>query len=163
MEEWKKIDGYENYEVSNFGFVRNLNYNKIKILINREDNHGYLHIDLCKNSKVKTFKIHRLVAKSFIPNPENKSQVNHIDGNKKNNTVDNLEWNTAKENIIHSYKIGLNVSRKSVLQFDMNMNFIKEFTSITEAGREIGCCKSSISEICSGKKNHTKGFIFKYK
>ena len=161
MEEWKKIDDYENYEISSFGQVRSLNYNKVKILICSEDTDGYLRIGLYKNSKGKTFRIHRLVATAFIPNPENKSQVNHIDGNKQNNRLENLEWNTAIENIIHAYKTGLKKDNKPVLQYDMNMNFIKEFSSGLEAGRELKLFH--ISDVCNGKYKQTKGFIFRYK
>ena len=106
---WKDIEGYEGlYQVSNDGKVRSLNYRqtgqkkKMKLLKNSR---GYMRVDLCKNGKVKTFKVHRLVAQTFIPNPQNKPQVNHIDENKANNCMWNLEWTTAKENINHGTAI----------------------------------------------------------
>ena len=162
MEEWKKIDDYENYEISNLGFIRSFNYGRIKILITDEQKNGYLRIGLWENNKKKKFLIHRLVATAFIPNPENKSQVNHIDGNKKNNRLENLEWNTSSENIIHAYKTGLNTGppKKTVSQYDMNMNFIKEFSSIVEVERELKIYH--ISDVCLGKRKYSKGFIFKY-
>lgn len=103
IEIWKDIEGYEGlYQVSNFGNVKSLNYNrtgKEKILKSKKDKDGYLQFSLCKNGKVKHFKTHRLVALAFIPNLENLPQVNHKDENKENNHVDNLEWVSPKENI----------------------------------------------------------------
>ena len=108
MEEiWETISDFPNYEVSNFGRVRNEktgNYLTQKI---GRDGH-YLSVYLCNNGKENTQTIHRLVAKAFVPNPEKKQQVNHIDGNKLNNKVNNLEWCTPKENNIHAIKTGLN-------------------------------------------------------
>ena len=108
MEEiWEAISDFPNYEVSNFGRVRNKktgNYLTQKI---GRDGH-YLSVYLCSNGKENTQTVHRLVAKAFIPNPEKKQQVNHIDGNKLNNKVNNLEWCTPKENNIHAIKTGLN-------------------------------------------------------
>lgn len=118
---WKDIKGYEGvYQVSNYGRVKSLQrYRVSKSGTNQNVNekilkqscgktHKYLNVTLAKNKKNKTFQIHRLVALYFIPNPLNKSQVNHIDGNKQNNCVDNLEWCTCKENIHHAWKNGLN-------------------------------------------------------
>ena len=109
---WKAIKDYEGkYEVSNLGRVKSLERTsrlnrkiKERILAPREYTGGYLRVQLSR----KDFYIHRLVAETFIPNPENKSQVNHIDGNKRNNRVDNLEWNTPLENNLHAIRTGLN-------------------------------------------------------
>ena len=106
---WKAIVNYEGlYEVSNLGRVRSLNYKrtgKIKVLRPRPSKLGYLDIRLSKNGKVKPFKVHRLVAYAFIPNdnPIEKTQVNHKDFNRQNNSVENLEWVSHKENIKHSW------------------------------------------------------------
>lgn len=117
---WKDIEGYEGiYQVSNLGRVKSLNrrdrlnrYWKEKIMKLHRDKKGYMRVDLCKCGKqFKSLKVHRLVAKAFIPNPHNKGQVNHIDGVKNNNLVENLEWSTQEENIQHSFDMGL-VSRK---------------------------------------------------
>lgn len=105
-EVWKSIEGYEGlYEVSNLGRVKSLQGKKgdnyILSPISNVD--GYCVVGLRKKGIYKQFRIHRIVAKHFIPNPENKSTVNHIDGNKQNNCVSNLEWCTMRENIKHAY------------------------------------------------------------
>jgi len=107
---WKDIKGYEGiYEVSNLGRVRSIprngTINKTKIL-SPALIHGYYSLCL-RNKNKKMHRVSRLVAQAFIPNPENKPEVNHIDGNKKNNVVCNLEWNTASENMLHAFKTGL--------------------------------------------------------
>src|SRR3990167_2906059 len=119
-ETWKDILGYEGlYQVSNLGRVKSLSKLKIngqfthitkeKILININNKTGYLQVNLTRNTQ-KVFSVHRLVAQAFIPNPENKPQTNHKDGNKKNNHIDNLEWATVSENGIHSYRVLGNVA-----------------------------------------------------
>jgi hypothetical protein len=107
MELWKKITGYEYYFISSLGIVKNTQFNKEKYLKKAKTTIGYEVVLLYKKGKRTLFYVHRLVAINFIPNTENKPQVNHIDGNKLNNCIDNLEWNTAKENINHAYETGL--------------------------------------------------------
>ena len=93
--------------------ARKKHYAREKILKTSKTSVGYLTVSLCKNGKKKSFRVNRLVAIAFIDNPDNKPQVNHKDGNKENNTVDNLEWCTCSENQIHAFKTGLNkVSEK---------------------------------------------------
>lgn len=100
---WKAIEGYQGaYEVSNQGRVRNIKRGG-KVLSSVEVSHGYTAVKLYKKGKSRTYLLHRLVASAFIPNPENKSQVNHIDMIKSHNSVDNLEWVTAAENIFHAF------------------------------------------------------------
>ena len=102
---WKDVKDYKGiYEVSSYGKVRNI-VDK-HILKPGLTSKGYYNVILCKNKLHKGISIHRLVALAFIPNPENKKQVNHINGIKTDNRVENLEWATCSENIIHSYKIG---------------------------------------------------------
>ena len=112
-EVWKDIQGYEGlYQVSNFGRVKSLGRNVKKPLLKSgycwqeerilkpyKNRKGYLNVRLCKDSRTKDFQIHRLVAIAFIPNPENKPQIDHINADKTNNTVNNLRWVTCKENI----------------------------------------------------------------
>ena len=100
MEEiWKDIEGYEGiYQVSNNGRVRSLLYNKIKMLKTQTYKRGYKYIALSKNGEKKKYKIHRLVAQAFIPNPNNYPQINHKDEDKSNNYINNLEWCTPKYN-----------------------------------------------------------------
>jgi hypothetical protein len=113
MEEvWRDIVGYERlYQVSNWGRVKSLPRNgtikEERILKPRVTKNGYLYVHFRNGNISKYVKIHRLVAEAFIPNPENKPQVNHINGNKLDNRVDNLEWNTASENTMHAFKLGL--------------------------------------------------------
>ena len=143
MEEWKSIEGYLGYEVSNLGNVRSCLdkkhnvTNNWKILSPRIDRNGYLFVNLYdKNHNMKSIKIHRLVALSFIPNPNKYLQVNHIDEYKLNNNVNNLEWCTAKYNINYgSGHLRSCIKRricctKAILQYDLNNNFIREFYSL---------------------------------
>lgn len=103
---WKLVKGYDHqYEVSNFGNVRNHKFDRILTLITHHT--GYIKVNLYKNNKSKQFSVNVLVAKAFIPNPENKPQTNHIDGDKANNKVTNLEWCTASENALHACRTGL--------------------------------------------------------
>lgn len=114
---WKPCVGFTwNYEVSNLGRVRSLgnagNNRPGLILKPKIDKGGYLTIPSMRNNegRLKSTKVHRLVAQAFIPNPDFKPQVNHVDGDKQNNRVDNLEWCTHSENTLHSYRIGLQKS-----------------------------------------------------
>lgn len=100
MEVWKPIVDFETYEVSNIGNIRNIKTGRILKSKNRE---GYRAIIISRNHTPKTFNIHRLVAQAFIPNPNNYPVVNHIDGNRSNNEVSNLEWCTIKENNNHTF------------------------------------------------------------
>ncbi len=121
-EVWKDIQGYDIYEVSNLGNVRNKITNKQLYYSN--SNNGYLRVGLFKNHKRTMYSIHRLVAETFIPNIENKPCINHKDCDKKNNKVDNLEWCTYKEN--NSYK-NHNLKRKlSSALFKLRKNYPNE-------------------------------------
>ena len=163
MEEiWKDIYGYTGiYQVSNLGRVRTLRKRKnqkvLSLIISKQ---GYCMVDLTKHREVKRIFVHRLVAKAFIPNPYSKPFVNHKDGNKQNNYVDNLEWVTAKENNIHAIKTGLNDVgvRIAVLK---NGKEIKRFNSLAEAGRYYNVGRNTIfSRIhnCKHMKKNTKKY-----
>lgn len=117
LEKFKLIEGYDHYLVSTWGKIYRIdkafqvetNYQhmtrKLSELSTEETSKGYLRVYLSKNGKRKHHKVHRLVARAFIPNPENKPQVNHIDGNKKNNSITNLEWVTDEENKEHQKRM----------------------------------------------------------
>lgn len=181
MEEWRDIKGFEGrYQVSNKGRVRSLpryvnNHTgqllvKGRILKQRPDFKGYMRIDLKDNSGNKKYMgVHRIVAETFIDNPLNKPQVNHIDGIKNNNFVENLEWVTNGENQIHAFKMGLNkVSgkagkpKKRVAKLSEDGRVIEIFESIAEAGRSVNARSSNIGECCRGHKKTAYGYRWKY-
>lgn len=161
---WLPINGYEGlYEVSSFGRVRSLNYSRTgqtRILVSAQKKNGYLQVGLFKNRKRKNYKVHRLVAEAFIPNWFDDKQVNHIDEDKTNNRVENLEWCSAKYNI--NYGTRNEKLSKIVLQFSKTGEFIKEWSSIMEAERN-GFNNGNIVSCCRGKRKSHKGFIWRYK
>ena len=178
-EKWEDIHDYINiYQISSLGRIKSLERfdsmnrkNYEKILIPRIRN-NYYAITLYKNNKQKTFSVHRLVAIHFIPNSENKPQVNHKDGNKLNNNVDNLEWCTRKENVQHAWKNGLCENVRKVASINGSVKGKKygaingkkyrskkvycielnqEFESTREAERQLQIDRSGISKCCKGK------------
>lgn len=161
-EKWKPIKNYESlYEVSDLGNIKSLKRNVI--LKVRNDKNGYLVINLCKKGKTKTFKVHRLVAHEFIDNPLNKKEINHKDGNKQNNRVNNLEWCSSKENQIHAYKMHLQIpTYKKVFQYDLNNNFIREWKSMKLASEELKIHHGDICQCCKQRRKTAGGFIWRY-
>ena len=167
-EEWREIDLKKLFEkendidkkyfVSNLGRFKN-SFGTIMDNNYKVNENGYIRIFILK----KTFVLHRLVALTFLDNPEKKEQVNHKDGNKLNNSIENLEWCNNKENQIHKFKIGLgnNFTRK-IVQYDLNMNKIKEFNSIIEASKELNIGKSTIRGVLINYRKTAGGFVFKY-
>lgn len=174
---WKDIQGYEGkYKISNLGRVKSLNYHrtgKEQIRTPRKQPNGYLIVELFKNGIQKNFLIHRLIAQAFIENPENLPQVNHIDENKLNNRVDNLEWCTNKYNVCYGTGIermlktrklrNCITAERSVLQFTKDGKFVKEYPSIHEAERCTGIKKGHICYCCKGRLLTAGGFKWKYK
>ena len=159
---WHDIDGYEGlYQVSNKGNVKSLYNGSERILRPRQNRDGYLRVQLFKNTAAQDRLVHRLVAEAFIPNLYNKSQVNHLDENKKNNCVDNLEWATAKENSNYGSR-NERLSRK-ILQYSKSGEFVREWTGALEVERELNINHSNIAACCKCKRNFAGGFIWKYK
>lgn len=166
---WKDIIGYEGkYQVNNYGQVKSLKSGRIlKQYLNK---YGYYQVTLSKDNKAKLYRVHRLVAMSFLKSINNKTQVNHINGNKKDNRLENLEWCNSSENLKHAYKNGLqkpkkgkdNVLSKKTYQYDTNLNLIKEWDSVADIVRELNITKQQISACCLGKTKTTRGFIFTY-
>lgn len=169
------------YKVSNFGRVMSLNYNhtgQIKILKPLKTTKGYFSVILYKNGIGKNFRVHRLVAQAFIPNLLNKPQVNHIDEDKTNNFVGtpendfrdgNLEWCDNKENSNHgtrNERISKTMTNgkqsKPVLQFSLSGEFIREWPSTKECGRN-GFDHRGVVACCNGKQKSAYGFRWKYK
>jgi NUMOD4 motif/HNH endonuclease len=158
---WKDIEGYEKfYEVSNLGRVRsfdrlvktenpNIAHPSVRTVHSQilapSNRAGYPRLCLCKEGQKKYFYVHRLVATAFIPNPENKPQVNHINGIKANNNVENLEWLTARDNQIHAYKTGLNISPRSVDRCNAKLSPATIHRAKTL--REIGYVYKKIAEL----------------
>lgn len=180
MEEiWKDIEGYEGlYMVSSLGRVKSLDridgrgWNiKGKILKQTLDKKGYLNVGLSKNNNRTLYKVHRLVAETFIPNPDNKPEIDHISTLKTDNMVENLRWVTTKENsnnpltLKHRSESKMstkNARHRSVLQYDVNGNFIREWDTITEAEKTLNITHK-IHYVCQGKRKTCGGYIWKYK
>ena len=174
-EQWKPIKGFEGlYEVSDLGRIKSLSrYVRSKansrmkiperILKPGKNKYGYAVVILMKNNKRKNKLVHRLVAGAFINNPEKYPMVNHIDGNKQNNKVSNLEWCSASYNIKHAYLTGLNKKPKHVIQLDIKGRVIKKYFSVRET-EKYGYQSSGVSEACNGLKiNHMyRGFIWRF-
>lgn len=107
VEIWKPIPGFPKYEASNTGFIRSTKYKKPRVLYAMINSNGYKNLTLSNNGIKHQVLVHRMVATAFIPNPENKEMCNHKNGNKTDNTVENLEWVTVSENNYHAYAAGL--------------------------------------------------------
>lgn len=173
MEEeiWCPIKGYEGlYEVSDKGRVRSLKFGKERILNPHNNSCGYHQVILCKNVEYKAYLVHRLVAQTFIPNPDNLPQVNHKDEDKENNKVENLEWCSKKYNINYgsrnqrvSDKMTNGKLSKSVLQYSKSGEFIQEWKSTMDVKRNLGYNQGNISSCCTGKLGCAYGYVWKFK
>ncbi len=155
-EVWKTIEGFPNYEVSNRGRIRNKRTGLILTQIPDKD--GYLRIHLGNDRTVK--RVHRLVASAFISNPFNKPHVNHIDGNKTNNCIDNLEWATSRENNVHALNTGLRKISRPVRIVETG----EIFKSISDCANAIGAKDQNVHAVASGYEHHKtiKGLHIEY-
>lgn len=186
MEIWKDIKNYEGiYQISNLNKVKSLSRIllditgrkqaiKERIMVQSINNSGYKYVPLSKNNSVINHHIHRLMAETFIANTENKPQINHIDSNKLNNNLTNLEWCTQSENIIHAFNNGKIIPwlkgkkgkevpfSKPLVQLDLNDNLICEYDSIASANRITNIDKGDISKVCNNKRKLAGGYKWKF-
>lgn len=182
---WKDIEGYEGlYQVSNMGRVKSLNYHrtgKERILKLRKNRGGYLRVVLHKDGKGKDYYVHRLAANAFLENSKNLPQVNHIDQNKENNCINNLEFCSSKYNCNYGDRSERQAEKmrgkkqseehvrkcaekrsKPVIGIDKVTGLIVEFPSAKEAERQLGIANQSICACCKGRLKSTGGFYWYY-
>lgn len=183
IEEWKDIIGFEGlYQISSFGRLKSFKKHKTGYVLSNVNKTGwYLNVVLCGIGKQKeSHKIHLLVGRYFVPNPDNKPEINHEDLNKQNNHKSNLKWVTRSENIHHAILHNPNILKGinnynqnkivPILQYDLNNVFIEEHESGIKASKKTGVCERNIYQVASKteyKKGLTRkqagGFIWKYK
>lgn len=181
QEIWKDIKGYESfYQVSNYGRVKSLKRKRKgrngfdvnvreKLLKHKINRYGYVTYSICKYSKIKQFTSHRLVAITFLENEYNLPQINHINGNKLDNNVNNLEWCDNQHNMKEAYRLGLSKARKSkdnslskkVCKIK-NGVIVKQYDSLTDASLDNKVVKSAISNCLKGRSKSCCGFDWSY-
>lgn len=159
--EWRTVIEYDRYEVNQFGDIRHKQ--RKKNLTPRYNRGGYGYVSFNIAGKRTNFAVHRIVANAFIPNLDNKPEVNHKDGNTKNNCVDNLEWVTSSENKYYTYikETNHNCRGKEVFQYDQNGKYIATYPSMTAAAQVIKVGMASISACCNGSQKTSGGHIWK--
>jgi hypothetical protein len=164
MEEWKNIEGYEGYQVSNEGRVKSLKYGKEKILKGVKNSSGYLYVGLYQDGKQVFKRVHRLVAEAFLENPQNLLEVNHKDEDKANNHVDNLEWCSSKYNANYGTRNQRSAEARSrrVDQIDpITGEVIHQWVSTMECERN-GFNHGHVVDCARGLRKTHKGYIWKY-
>ena len=161
MENWQPVKGYDGlYEVSDQGRVKSLKFGKERIMKTIKHTNGYLQVDLYKDGKKKTIKVHRLVAEAFIQNPQGLETVNHKDEVKSNNAATNLEWMSPTDNVAYSQP---HLAKRSVQMFDkFTGELLASFPSTHEAERVTRIYHSHISACCNGKRKSAGGYIWRY-
>ena len=178
---WKPIEGYADYLISNLGRVKSIKFNREKILKTYQDKHNYWRVNLCENGKQKTHLVHRLVAKAFVPNPNNLPYINHKDENPSNPICTNLEWCThqynmnygtikerssishtgKKQTIEHINKV-IETQIKPVNQYTKEGILVKVWNSMKDACIELNIQKSSLTKCCQGKRKTAGGYKWEY-
>ena len=194
MEEeiWKEIEGFDNYQISNLGRVKNIKFDRyVKPLVG---NRGYVHVNLYKDGKMKRLSLHRLLAIAFIPNTENKPCIDHINTDRSDNRIENLRWATRKENHNNPLSIvnhgnasrgrvvseeqkknqsekmkgrfkGVRKSSKKIIQLTLDEIFVREWDAIKDAAESLGVSSTAIWNCLNGKSQvkSIKGYKWKYK
>lgn len=173
IEEWKRLPhNYGNYEVSNYGRVRHVETKNVRKQFLDKRGYCVMSLNLPKKRKLNV-KVHRLFALMFLENSNNYPEVNHIDCNKTNNHVSNLEWCTSSQNHMHAVKNGLYDKEKmskiiknkcgtNVAQYSLDGEYIKSFDSIVDAAKTVGVNPSRISDTCRGRQYKAGGYLWKY-
>lgn len=188
LEVWKDIQDYPNYQVSNYGNIKSKErftnvgiknqkqcFRKERLLKQQKDHQGYMQVILYNEKGYKHFKVHRLVANAFLENKYNKPTIDHIDRNKENNNINNLRYadyreqienrdiniELIKENMRKLGKKGLGNRKQKIKQYDLDGNFIKEWTSTREASRSLNISETSISNCVNGNSSNAGGFVWK--
>jgi len=156
-EKWKNIPGYPNYEISNFGRVYNVQHNRF---LKPFYKFGYEHVGLYKDGKSRDIKIHRLVAEAFMTNFYGFAEINHLDGDKTYNYVENLEWSTRSENMLHAYRTGLKIATNKRAVRIIETDEI--FESLTACADSIGGYPGAIRYCLTGKLKSHRGLTFEY-
>lgn len=164
---WKPINGYNGiYSVSNFGKIKRLKgyrCNNDRIL-KQSIRRGHLFVTLSKDGVSNNCYVHRLVAEAFLPNDDNLPIINHKDENPQNNRVDNLEWCDYQYNNTYGHRLEKSATKNSkpIVQYDLNMNKIKTFPSITMASKTLNIPHSNIIKCLNHERNKAGGYIWKY-
>lgn len=177
MEQWKIIEDYPNYMVSNMGRIKSLNYKRTgeeKILKLNKQRFGYYMVSLRKNGNTSKKLIHRLVAQAFLPNPDNKPEIDHINTIVTDNRAENLRWVTSKENSnnpitrkhysdVRKIMLGSKHPKsKRIIQFTFDGEFVNKWDSVMDVERELGLHHSNIFKVINGVRNHTGGYKWGY-
>lgn len=165
-ETWKSIDNFPNYQVSDQGRVRNIKTGKI--FTGTRDAFGYMHVRLINPDGGYTLKkVHRLVAETFLPNPEGKPIIDHIDGDKTRNSLDNLRWFTYSENSrayedSHQGRSRVSTKSRKIAQYTTDGTLIATFSGAGEAAKATGLGRFGIHSACSGKLRTVNGFMWRF-
>lgn len=162
---WKDIEEYEGlYQISNLGNIKSKKRQGTNGTVTKHlSKIGYYTVDLYKNSKRQTKYLHRLIAETFILNPNNLRCINHKNGIKTDNRIENLEWCSHSENNKHAYYLGLKTNCKKIKQIDLETEEVLNiFYSMNEAARKTNISQSAISFCCNNKRKTAGGYIWKF-